>query len=34
VRENREWMKEFKERWRTKLEQIDLWMISYLIEIE
>jgi hypothetical protein len=31
---NRRWMKSFKRRWRTKLEQIDLWMVSYLITIE
>lgn len=34
LKENREWMKDFKERWRIKFEQIDLWMVSYLIEIE
>jgi hypothetical protein len=32
--ENRNWMKEFKVRWRTKLEQLELWMVSYVIEIE
>jgi hypothetical protein len=31
---NRRWMKEFKERWKTRLEQLDLWMASYRIEIE
>lgn len=31
---NRNWMKQFKERWKTKLEQLELWMVSYLITIE
>ena len=31
---NRRWMKEFKERWKEKLEQVELWMVSYRIEIE
>lgn len=32
--ENRGWMKEFKGRWKAKLEQLELWMVSYPIEIE
>ena len=32
--EYREWMKEFKARWKERLEQVDLWMISSEIEIE
>lgn len=31
---NRRWMKEFKERWKSRLEQLELWMVSYRIEIE
>ena len=31
---NREWMREFKARWKERLEQIELWMVSYDIEIE
>ena len=31
---NRKWMRSFKERWRTKLRQIELWMISYAVSIE
>jgi hypothetical protein len=31
---NRGWMKDFKQRWMRKLEQLDLWMVSYLITIE
>ena len=32
--ENRDWMKQFKGRWKERLRQIDLWMISSKIEIE
>ena len=32
--ENRAWMKAFKERWKVKLEQLDLWMVSYVVSIE
>lgn len=32
--ENRAWLREFKDRWKAKLEQLDLWMVSYPIEIE
>ena len=31
---NRKWMKAFKQRWMTKLEQIDLWIISYRVTVE
>jgi hypothetical protein len=31
---NRRWMKDFKQRWRTRLEQLELWMVSYVITIE
>jgi hypothetical protein len=31
---NRRWMKGFKERWSERLEQVELWMVSYHIEIE
>jgi len=31
---NRQWMKQFKGRWKTRLEQLDLWMVSYRIEID
>jgi len=27
-------MKAFKARWKAKLEQLELWMVSYRIEIE
>jgi hypothetical protein len=31
---NRKWMKAFKARWKAKLEQLELWMVSYLVTIE
>jgi len=34
TKENRSWMKAFKKRWKEKLEQLDIWMISYRIDIE
>ena len=30
----REWMRLFKARWKVRLEQLELWMVSYLIEVE
>ena len=33
-RKNRNWMKAFKKRWKEKLVQLELWMISYRIDIE
>lgn len=32
--QSREWMKEFKGRWKTRLQQLELWMVSYLIDVE
>jgi hypothetical protein len=32
--DNRQWLRDFKERWKVRLEQVDLWMISYPIEVE
>ena len=32
--DNRGWMKQFKARWKAKLEQLELWMVSYRIDIE
>ena len=26
---NRQWMKQFKDRWKVRLEQLELWMVSY-----
>ncbi len=31
---NREWMREYKKRWKLKLEQLDLWLVSYTIDID
>jgi hypothetical protein len=31
---NRNWMKEFKARWKIRLRQLELWMISHPIQIE
>src|SRR5437764_1249067 len=31
--ENRAWMKLFKGRWKTRFEQLELWIVSYRIEI-
>ena len=31
---NRKWMKAYKERWKKRLEQLELWMVSYPIDIE
>jgi hypothetical protein len=30
----RKWMKAFKARWKERLEQLDIWMVSFLIDIE
>jgi hypothetical protein len=30
----RQWMKAFKQRWKKKLEQLELWMVSYIVTIE
>jgi len=32
--QSRRWMKEFKGRWKTRLEQLELWMVSHRIEVE
>jgi hypothetical protein len=31
---NRQWMREFKARWKERLDQLELWMVSYRIEVE
>jgi hypothetical protein len=31
---NRQWMRQFKNRWKVRLEQLELWMVSYRIDIE
>ncbi|MFI5382192.1 MAG: hypothetical protein ACHRHE_23085 [Tepidisphaerales bacterium] len=32
--DTRDWMRAFKERWRVRVEQIELWMVSYRIDVE
>jgi hypothetical protein len=32
--ENRAWMRAFKVRWKVRLDQIELWMVSYSIDVE
>ena len=32
--ESRTWMKEYKVRWKTRLLQLDLWMVSHPIDVE
>jgi hypothetical protein len=32
--ENRHWMQQFKLRWKAQLEQLELWMVSYAIEVD
>jgi hypothetical protein len=31
---NRQWMRQFKSRWKDRLEQIELWLVSHRIEVE
>ncbi len=31
---NRRWMKAYKARWKQRLEQLEIWMVSYTIDIE
>ena len=31
---HRGWMRDFKERWKNRLEQLELWLVSYRIEVE
>jgi hypothetical protein len=31
---NRQWMRRYKTRWKERLEQLDLWVVSYRIEVE
>lgn len=31
---NRKWMREFKANWTKRLDQIELWMVSYRIDVE
>ena len=31
---NRQWMREYKGRWKAKLEQLELWLVSYTIDVD
>ena len=31
---NRNWMKRFKSPWKARLEQLELWMVSYRIDVD
>jgi hypothetical protein len=31
---NRRWMKSFKSRWKARLKQLELWLVSYTINVE
>ena len=32
--DNRTWLREFKSRWKSNLEQVDLWLVSYVVDID
>ena len=32
--EHREWMRKFKSRWKDKLDQLEIWLVSYEIDVE
>lgn len=31
---NHKWMKQFKARWKQRLDQLEIWMISHRIDVE
>lgn len=31
---NRRWMRDFKARWKERTEQLEIWMVSWRIEVE
>ena len=31
---NRQWMREYKARWKQKLDQLELWLVSYTIDVD
>ena len=32
--ENHDWMRQYKKRWKLKLDQLELWLVSYVIEVD
>jgi len=33
-RKNREWMRAFKARWKERLQQFEIWMVSYRVDVD
>jgi hypothetical protein len=31
---NRKWMKTFKQKWKERLQQLEIWMVSYRVELD
>ena len=31
---NRRWMRDYKSRWKAKLDQLELWLVSFKIELD
>jgi hypothetical protein len=31
---NRRWMKSYRDRWKDRLQQLELWLVSYSITVE
>jgi hypothetical protein len=32
--DNRDWLRSFKTRWKVRLDQLELWLVSYPIDVE
>ena len=31
---NRRWLRDFKKRWKERYQQLELWLVSFCIEVE
>ena len=31
---NREWMRDYKGRWKEKFKQLELWLVSYTVDVD
>lgn len=31
---NRQWMRQFKSRWKVRLKQLELWLVSYRVDVD
>jgi hypothetical protein len=31
---NHKWMKAYKARWKERLDQLEIWMVSYRVDID